>query len=167
MFGPPKVERLAARNRFRELVRATHYKKDAAVREAARAALTENMDLLIQMLQDRNLQHVAMAREALGAIGGPARERLILILREGHVHRRQDVAFVLGDMGDPAAVPALKLAMHNPDPLLRVLSVQAMGKIGDPSAVETLEQALNDVEPRVAKEARKSLGMIAARATTP
>ncbi len=163
VFGPPNVERLAARSKFRELVKATRYKKDPAVREAARAALGENMDFLIKTLQSRNLQHMTMAREGLVAIGEPARERLIFILREGHVHRRQDAAFVLGEMAHPAALPALKLAMHNPDPLLRVLCVQAMGKIGDPSAVETLEQALGDVEPRVAREAQKSLDKIAAR----
>ncbi len=57
-------------------------------------------------------------REALVLIGPPARDRLIFILREGHLHRRQDAAYVLGIMKDPAAVGPLCTAMHNPDPLL-------------------------------------------------
>ena len=71
-------------------------------------------------------------REALVLIGPPARDRLIFILKEGHLHRRQDAAYVLGMMKDPVAVPQLCVAMHNPDPLLRMIIVEALGKIGDP-----------------------------------
>jgi HEAT repeat protein len=161
LFGPPNVTRLARANKIAELVKAAHYKKDEAVREAAREALTEKVDLLIQTLQSKHLPHVYAAREALVVVGEPARERLIFILREGHVHRRQDAAFVLGEMGDPAAVPALRLAMHNPDPLLRMICVQALGKIGDEEGFETLRQALGDADPQVAREARKALDKIA------
>lgn len=164
LFGPPNVARLASSNKIAELVKAAHYKKNPAVREAARAALTEKIDLLVKTLQAAYLPNLMAAREALVVVGEPARERLIYILREGHVHRRQDVAYVLGEMRDPAALPALILSMHNPDPLLRMICVQALGKIGDPAAAETLEQALGDTDPGVAQEARKSLDMLASRA---
>ena len=42
---------------------------------------------------------------------------------------------MLGLMKDPEAVEPLCLAMHNPDPLLRVIVVEALGKIGDPAAI--------------------------------
>jgi HEAT repeat protein len=164
LFGPPDVERLKVRGDLRALVVAAHYKKDAEVREAARQALIESMDRLIQLLQSKHLPHLAMARDALVLIGPPARDRLIFILREGHVHRRQDAAHVLGLMGDPAAVPALSLAMHNPDPLLRVLCVQALAKIGGDDARVVVEQALNDADPGVAAEARKALAALDKRA---
>jgi HEAT repeat protein len=103
------------------------------------------------------------AREALILIGAPARERLIYILGVGHVHRRQDAAFVLGEMGDPDAVKPLCTALHNPDGLLRLLCVEALGKIGDPAAVPMLKKALRDPESRVARAAQKALAGIEAR----
>ena len=41
---------------------------------------------------------------------------------------------MLGMMKDPVAVRQLCMAMHNPDPLLRMIIVEALGKIGDPAA---------------------------------
>lgn len=156
-FGKPNVEKLAALNKLDELNRATRYKKDPAVREAARAALLEKMDTCIKTLQAKHLPHVYAARQSLIIIGPPARDRLIFILREGHVHRRQDAAYVLGEMGDPEAVPALTLAMHNPDDLLRKISVEALAKIGGPEAIEVLKLACEDHDPHVARAAGKAL----------
>jgi HEAT repeat protein len=65
-------------------------------------------------------------------------------------------------MKDPVAVGPLCLAMHNPDPLLRVIIVEALGKIGDPAAADTLRRALGDVDPTVKAAARKSLKKIGA-----
>ena len=157
LLGRPNVEKLAALNKIDLLVKATKYKKDPAVREAARQALEAKTDTCIKNLQSKHLPHIYAAREALIIVGEPARDRLIFILREGHVHRRQDAAYVLGEMRDPAAVAALRLAMHNPDGLLRLISVQALGKIGGDDAVETLRAALGDHEPRVRSAAGKAL----------
>ena len=93
-------------------------------------------------------------------IGPPARDRLIFIVREGHLHRRQDAAYVLGMMKDPVAVEQLCVAMHNPDPLLRLIIVEALGKIGDPAAEDTLRRAMGDVDPQVSAAARKALKKI-------
>ena len=164
LFGPPNVERLEARGDLNALAKAAQYKKDPEVREAARQALIKSMDRLIQLLQSKHLPHLVMARDALVLIGPPARDRLIFILREGHVHRRQDAAHVLGMMGDPAAVPALSLAMHNPDGLLRLLCVQALAKIGGDDARAVVQQALNDGDPAVSDAARKGLAALDARA---
>ena len=163
LFKPPDVARLAAVGKIDGLVRAAKYKHDPAVREAARAALEENLDALIQRLQTKNLSQLQIAREGLILIGPPARDRLIHILGVGHVHRRQDAAFVLGEMGDPEAVKPLCTALHNPDGLLRLLCVEALGKIGDPSAAPILKKALRDPEPRVAKAAQKALAGMEAR----
>jgi HEAT repeat protein len=156
-FGRPNVEKLAALNKIDLLVKATKYKKDPAVQEAARAALLEKMDTCIKTLQSKHLPHVYAAREALVIMGPPARDRLIFILGEGHVHRRQDVAYVLGEMRDPEAVPALSLAMHNPDDLLRKISVEALAKIGGPDAIEVIKAACTDHDPHVARTAGKAL----------
>lgn len=160
VLRPPNVAKLEAAGKIDPLVRAAKYKKDPAIRADARRALTGFLDRIIQRLDTKNIAQLNTSRDALVIIGEPARERLIFVLREGHLHRRQDAAFVLGMMGDPVAVKPLCVALHNPDPLLRMIVVEALGKIGDRAADETLHRALADPEPRVAKAARKSLDKI-------
>jgi HEAT repeat protein len=157
LFGPPDVAKLDAAGKIDGLVRAAKYKKDPEVAEAARKALEGYLDKLIDRLQTKNIVQLNTTREALVLIGPAARDRLIFVLKEGHLHRRQDAAYVLGMMKDPVAVRQLCVAMHNPDPLLRVIIVEALGKIGDPAAVEMLRRALGDVDSAVSAAARKSL----------
>jgi HEAT repeat protein len=160
VFGPPNVAKLEAAGRIDGLVKAARYKKDPQIAADARRALTGFLDKIIQRLQTKNLVELGTAREALVIIGEPARDRLIFILREGHVHRRQDAAYVLGIMGDPVAVKPLCVAMHNPDPLLRKIVVEALGKIGDPAADDTLRRALGDPDEHVSVAASKALKKI-------
>jgi len=161
LFGPPDVAKLDARGKIDGLVKAAKY-KDPEVAAAARRALEGYLDKLIDRLQTKNIVQLDTTRDALLVIGPPARDRLLFILREGHLHRRQDAAYVLGLMKDPVAVKPLCLAMHNPDPLLRVIIVEALGKIGDPAATDTLRRALGDVDKAVAGAARKALKQIGA-----
>ncbi len=162
LFGPPNVTKLDATGKIDGLVRAAKYKKDPEIREAARASLESYLDKIIQRLQTKNMVQLDTSRAALVLIGPPARDRLIMILREGHLHRRQDAAYVLGLMKDPVAVKQLCVAMHNPDPLLRLLCVQALGKIGDPAATDTLRRALLDPDAQIVTAARKSLKAVGA-----
>jgi HEAT repeat protein len=157
LFGPPNVAKLDARGNIDGLVKAAKYKKDPAVAEAARVALEGYLDKIVQRLQTKNIVQLNTSREALVLIGPAARDRLIFILKEGHLHRRQDAAYVLGMMKDPEAVGPLCTAMHNPDPLLRMIIVEALGKIGDQRAGDTLRRATLDVDPAVAGAARKAL----------
>jgi HEAT repeat protein len=157
LFGPPNVAKLEAEGKIDRLVRAAKYKKDPAVAAEARNALTGFLDKIIQRLQTKNMVQLNTARDALVVIGEPARDRLIYIIQQGHLHRRQDAAYVLGLMGDPVAVKPLCVAMHNPDPLLRMIIVDALGKIGDPTASETLGKALGDPDKAVVDAARKAL----------
>jgi len=161
LFGPPDVAKLEAEGKIDRLVRAAGYKKDPAVAAEARRALTGFLDKIIQRLQTKNLVQLNTARDALVIIGEPARDRLIFIVQQGHLHRRQDAAYVLGIMGDPVAVKPLCTAMHNPDPLLRMIIVEALGKIGDPSASDTLRKALGDPDKSVAEAARKAFKKVA------
>jgi len=156
LFGPPNVAKLDARGKIDGLVKAAKY-KDPEVAEAARVALEGYLDKLVQRLQTKNLVQLNTSREALVLVGPAARDRLIFIVKEGHLHRRQDAAYVLGMMKDPVAVGPLCTAMHNPDPLLRMIIVEALGKIGDPAAVDTLRLALGDPDQSVVGAARKSL----------
>ena len=162
LFGPPNVAKLKASGHIDRLVKAAKYKKDPAVAEEARQALESKLDVIVENLQTKNIVQLQTAREALVLIGPVARDRLIFILKEGHLHRRQDAAFVLGKMKDPLAVEPLCTAMHNPDPLLRMLSVEALGKIGDPRGLDTLRRALGDADTTVSAAASKSLKQMGA-----
>jgi HEAT repeat protein len=162
LFGPPNVAKLDAAGKIDGLVKAAKYKKDPEIAEAARRALEGYLDKLIQRLQTKNIVQLDTTRDALVLVGPAARDRLIFILKEGHLHRRQDAAYVLGLMKDPVAVKPLCTAMHNPDPLLRMIVVEALGKIGDPAATDTLRRALGDPDNSVAGAARKSLKQIGA-----
>ena len=157
LFGPPNVAKLKASGNIEGLVKAARYTKDPALAEEARQALEDRLDRIIENLQTKHMMQLQSSREALVLIGPPARDKLIFILKNGHLHRRQDAAFVLGQMGDPAAVPALMLSLHNPDGLLRMLCVEALGKIGDPDSVDMLRVAMTDHDATVAGAARKAL----------
>ena len=164
LFRPPNVARLSALGKVEELTKAAHYKKDPAVRAAACAALTEMLDFLIESLADKNLRKVLVCRNGLKAIGQPAVDKLVFILDKGHLHRRQDAAFALGFIGaaDPAAVDALCRALQHADPLLRMISAQALGKIGDAHARPSLRRATADENEQVVKAATKALKQLTA-----
>lgn len=157
VFGPPNVAKLKATGNIDGLVKAARYTKDPALAEEARQALEDRLDRIVENLQTKNMVQLQNCRDALVLIGPPARDKLIFILKNGHLHRRQDAAYVLGLMGDPAAVGALMLTMHNPDALLRALCVEALGRIGDPDSADTLRMAMTDRDPTVAGAARKAL----------
>lgn len=159
LFRPPNVARLTALGKVEELTKAAEYKKDPAVAEAARAALAEMLDFLIESLADKNLRKVLVCRNALKVVGRPAVDKLTFILENGHLHRRQDAAFELGFIGarDPAAVDALCRALQHSDPLLRMVAAQALGKIGDARARPPLRRATADDNEQVVKAANKAL----------
>ena len=63
----------------------------------------------------------------------------------------------LGELRDPAAVPALAKLAADPERDVRKTAVYALGKINDPRAVPALAQALNDQEADVRWNAAVSL----------
>jgi HEAT repeat protein len=160
LFGPPDVEKAKRTGQIEVMLRAANYKKDPAVAAAGREALGEHIELLIKELHSKNIRRLQVAREALVAVGPPARDRLIFILGEGHVHRRQDAAYVLGEMKDEEAVAPLCESLKHTNSLLRMLSAQALGKIGSRKALRALNMATLDDDPAVVKEARKALAKI-------
>ncbi len=163
LFRPPNIDRLVAQGNADGLVRATK-SKDPETRAKAMAALVEMQERFIKSLSTTNYRRLLSARQALATIGPAAVPRLIEILGEGHVHWRQDAAFMLGEIGDPAAVPALCEALRHPDPMLRAVAAQALGKIADPAAEHELELATRDAAPGVAAAAGTALQELHKRA---
>jgi hypothetical protein len=73
---------------------------------------------------------------------------------------RKQVTRALGEIGDPAAVPALIAALNDEDGEVRWGAAEALGEIGDPAAVPALIAALRDEERKVRWGAAEALGEI-------
>ena len=64
------------------------------------------------------------------------------ILRAKHTGLRRNACVALGNIGDPAAVPALSRVLTNAEPLVRGHAAWALGRIGTWEAEEALKNAL-------------------------
>jgi len=66
---------------------------------------------------------------------------------------RRNVAVALGNLGDPQAIPALALALSDPDPVVRGHAAWALGRIGGEEARAALASAMQREEiPEVRQE---------------
>lgn len=54
----------------------------------------------------------------------------------------QEAALTLGRIGDPAAVPALLIALENPESGVRWRAAQALEELGGPGAIPAIKAAL-------------------------
>lgn len=71
----------------------------------------------------------------------------------------RNVAVVLGNRGDVRAVPALALALRDPEPLVRRHAAWALGRIGGPAARRALENLRRgETDPDVLNEVDGALG---------
>ena len=61
-----------------------------------------------------------------------------LIIKEKKYFQR-NAAIALGNLGDPAFIPDLAVAMNDPEDLVRVYAAWTLGKIGGRSANQILE----------------------------
>ena len=67
----------------------------------------------------------------------------------------------LGNLSDPAAIPALIVALEDAESLVRGHAAWALGRLGGGEARAALEVALaSDTEPSVRAEARQALDML-------
>ncbi|HET9112077.1 MAG TPA: HEAT repeat domain-containing protein, partial [Ktedonobacterales bacterium] len=70
----------------------------------------------------------------------------------------RNVCVALGNIGDPAAIPALIEALADAEPLVRGHAAWALGRLGGPEARDALTHTLaHDVEPSVRAEAQYAL----------
>jgi len=71
----------------------------------------------------------------------------------------RNVAVALGNWGDPAALPGLRSALHDPEPLVRGHAAWALGRIPGGEARQSLALALcTEAEGSVQAELRAALG---------
>jgi len=77
------------------------------------------------------------------------------LMRTGRARMARNAAVVLGNLGDPAAVPALTAALRDPDPVVRGHAGWALGRLKGraPGAAETLAAAARtETDPAVLEE---------------
>jgi len=74
---------------------------------------------------------------------------------------QRNAAIALGNLGDPANVPDLAVAMKDPEELVRGYAAWALGKIGGASAKEILEVSLGrEISDAVKDELRAALSEV-------
>jgi len=118
---------------------------------------------LIAALNDENSNVKERSAEALTAIGEPAVEPLIKVLKNDQIGLQTIAAMILGDIKDPRAVEPLIqtlliAAYENRSWYFRFEAAIALGKIKDPRAIEPLEIILlEDRVSNVREMAERSL----------
>lgn len=71
---------------------------------------------------------------------------------------QRNAAIALGNLGDPAFIPDLEIAMNNPEDLVREYTAWALGRIGGRLAKQVLEvSSKRETSERVKKEIEKAL----------
>ena len=100
------------------------------------------------LLEDLRLTQEAFSRKFRGS---PIKRTK----RRGYL---RNIAVALGNRADPAAVPALRQALQDVEPLVRAHAAWALGRIGTPEARAALEAALPaEHDPQVQAEIRRAL----------
>jgi len=76
----------------------------------------------------------------------------------GRNRLRRNACIALGNLKDPAAVPALLKALHDPAAVVRAHAAWALGEIGHPDGLRVLQKRLaNEPDPDVLEEVRSAL----------
>ena len=100
---------------------------------------------------------------ALRNIGGvDAIEALAAAYSSKSARLKHEIAYVMGQMQDPAAVPHLinRLEDHGEDLMVRHEAAEALGAIGDRTALATLEKFVDDPEPVVAESCEVAMDLL-------
>ena len=100
---------------------------------------------------------------ALRNIGGvDAIEALAAAYSSKSALLKHEIAYVMGQMQDSAAVPHLinRLEDHDEDLMVRHEAAEALGAIGDRTALATLEKFVDDPEPVVAESCEVAMDLL-------
>jgi deoxyhypusine monooxygenase len=124
------------------------------------------VDHLRGQLLDRGLPMFQRMRAvfALRNRGGPAAvEALAAAFGDPSALLRHELAYVLGQMGDPHAVPFLTAVLRKDDEhvMVRHECAEALGAIGELASVPVLKEFLHDPHPEVAESCEVALDLIA------
>ncbi len=107
--------------------------------------------LLATMRQKADPRGALMAAAALGRWGCPeAMRRIRSELNSGDAEQARVAAWILGRIGDPADIPALRAAARRyTDPLAAAYFSNALAALGDPSGLKHLARNLTSNDPAI------------------
>lgn len=117
----------------------------AAVELAPRLGLIPFLVQAIAQGDNVGLRNAAL--EALGGLGQRATAALLEALPRVGVGPRKFVVEALGDVGDPAVVPALVDASADADPNVAAAALDALARVGGPEAELALRARLHAEDP--------------------
>lgn len=182
----PDIDDMRNKKNVRRLRRATGYRRNWEVREAASDALGKLGDSravksLVGALGDEYWPVRKAAAEALGNLGDThAVEPLIAALRAEVTHQagaavpvrfgytdfpglhdswmvRREIVIALGRLGDARAAAPLVAALRDDCTWVRAYAAEALGKLGDLGAVDPLRACLTDDDSFVRATAAAAL----------
>jgi len=150
-----------APERVEPIVRAALADENMGVRFVAamtvgKLGLRDSAVFVEPLLKDPAREVRAAAIYAIRATGGDADPTPLAAMLESPVMReRAQAAFILGELGDPSAVPLLRSAARRGAPLARPIEdrlarlqiAEALVKLGDLDAIETVRAALFPSRP--------------------
>ena len=113
--------------------------------------------------EDERMFQRMRALFALRNIGGvDAIEALAAAYSSKSALLKHEIAYVMGQMQDPAAVPHLinRLEDHGEDLMVRHEAAEALGAIGDRTALATLEKFVDDPEPVIAESCEVAMDLL-------
>lgn len=107
--------------------------------------------------------HRMRAVFALRNIGGPeAIDALAAAFADKSALLRHELAYVMGQMGDNHALPALIDRLADPEEhvMVRHEAAEALGAIGDEAGRPVLEQFLHDPAPEVSESCEVAIDLL-------
>lgn len=114
--------------------------------------------LLFRAMADKNEEVRLAATAALKELADPSIAGLLVnALKEPNKWLPARVAEVLISLGS-LAVPALRSALEDSDPVFRAYVIEILGEVGDRSSVDTLHLALGDSVANIRRQAAAALG---------
>ena len=122
----------------------------------------ENLRITLNDSKQKMFQRMR-ALFALRSIGGiESVEALAAAFDSKSALLKHEVAYVMGQMQDPHAVPFLidRLEDVDEDLMVRHEAAEALGAIGDRSALSILEKFVNDPEPVISESCGVALDLL-------
>ncbi|HNB54859.1 MAG TPA: HEAT repeat domain-containing protein, partial [Anaerolineales bacterium] len=120
------------------------------------------IQFLIPVLGDVDADVRRDVMRALRRIGTPATEPLMSSLNHTNRAVRAASAYLLGDIGEPRALPLLIDALVDQSDHVRKQAAVALGKLKDPASIPALIDALSDPSYGVQESVSEALKLIGA-----
>ena len=134
--------------------------------DPAPPAKTSTLALLKEQLCDEE-QPMFQRMRAVFALRNQRTDEACLALCRGFSSKsallRHEIAYVLGQMQNPVALPTLVERLEDSDEhvMVRHEAAEAMGAIGDRSVIPSLQKFVNDPLPEVAESCVVALDLLA------